>query len=53
MKLIEGGRSTHPLRSVGDQLDRIHPNESTWLVNDPCSPESKVAPELRFEFMAT
>ena len=36
MKLIEGGRSAHRLRSVGDQLDRIHPDESTWLANDPC-----------------
>ncbi len=44
MKLIEGRRSAHPLRSVGDQLERTHPNESTWLANDPCLLALKVAP---------
>ena len=44
MKLIERRRSAHPLRSVGDQLERIHPNESTWLANDPCLLALKVAP---------
>src|SRR6266566_7693079 len=44
MKLIEGRRSARPLRSVGDQLERIHPNESTWLANDPCLLALKVAP---------